>query len=97
MTDKQSGARCVFSGDLSGRLAREDFPAIAMEEEVDALVCETAHFKMEHVAPYLERCRAKAVYFTHVYPLSNFDDIHAACGSYSFPIHIVCDGDELVL
>lgn len=97
VTDKQSGARCVFSGDLSGRLAHEDFPAIAMEEEVDALVCEMAHFKMEHVAPYLEQCRAKTVYFTHVYPLSNFDDIRAAADNYPFPIRIVCDGDELML
>ena len=97
VTDKQSGGRCVFSGDLSGRLAREDFPAIALEEEVDALICEMAHFKLEHVAPHLGKCRAKTLYFTHVFPVSNFDDIRAVEGAYPYPIRIVCDGDEIEL
>jgi ribonuclease BN (tRNA processing enzyme) len=97
ITEKASGRRIVFSGDLSGRIAHGDFPAIALCEPVDALVCEMAHFNMGHVAPYLERCTAKAVYFSHVFPLSNFDDIQAANGKYPFPIYAPNDGDEVEL
>ena len=97
VTDKESGKRVVFSGDLSGRLLENDFPAVALNESVEALICEMAHFKIEHAAPYLERCQAKAVYFNHVGPFSGFDDLYAADGQYPFPIHAVADGDELVL
>jgi hypothetical protein len=82
---------------MSGRIFPGDFPAIALRESVDALVCEMAHFNMEHVAPYLERCTAKAVYFSHVFPLSNCDDIQAANGKYPFPIYAPNDGDEVEL
>ncbi|MBE6577265.1 MAG: MBL fold metallo-hydrolase [Ruminococcaceae bacterium] len=95
VTDKESGKRIVFSGDLSHQLSLEDFPAIAMSEDVDALVCEMAHFKPEHVTPYLEKCTAKAVYFNHVFPLSKLDDIRAMNGTYPFSVYVVCDRDVI--
>ncbi len=95
VTDKQSGKRIVFSGDLSRQLELEDFPAIAMSEDVDALVCEMAHFKPEHVTPYLEKCTAKAVYFNHTFPLSKLDAIRAMNGKYSFLVYVVCDRDVI--
>jgi ribonuclease Z len=97
VTDKQTGKRIVFSGDLSGQLSLEDFPAIAMSENVDALVCEMAHFKPEHVAPYLEKCTAKAVYFNHVFPLSKYDAIRDMNGAYPFPVYAPADRDVIEL
>ena len=98
ITDKQSGKRIVFSGDLSQWLEFEDFPVIAMSEEVDALVCEFAHFKPEHVDPYLKRCTAKAVYFNHVSPVSKIDIINNEMnGSYPFPVYALADRDVIEL
>lgn len=97
VTDKSSGKRIVFSGDLSHNLALADFPAIAMSENIDALVCEMAHFKLSDVAPYLEKCTARALYFNHVYPLSKLSDIEKANGSYPFPMYVLRDRDEILL
>lgn len=94
VTEKQSGKRVVFTGDLSNDLARKDFPVIALEEELDALVCELAHFFIEHVEPYLRRCKAKAVYFHHVGPLK-FEGLRAAKDSFPFPVYIPEDRDEI--
>jgi ribonuclease BN (tRNA processing enzyme) len=97
VTDKQNGERIVFSGDLSQWLEFEDFPAIAMSEDVDALVCEYAHFRPEHINPYLEKCTAKALYFNHVSPLSKMEIIAGMNGSYPFPVRALCDNDVIEL
>ncbi|MBO5203426.1 MAG: MBL fold metallo-hydrolase [Clostridia bacterium] len=96
VTEKQSGKRALFTGDLSSNLARGDFPAIALEEELDVLICELAHFFIEHVDPYLKKCKAKAVYFHHVGPMK-FEGLRAAVNNYSFPVHIPEDRDEITL
>ena len=92
------GKRVLFSGDLSQHLALEDFPEIAMSEDIDVLVCEMAHFTMEMVKPYLKRCTAKAVYFNHVAPLTKFNHIEAenASGEYPFKMYIAKDRDEII-
>lgn len=97
VTDVVNGKRVLFTGDLSKKLAGEDFPKIAMEEELDAVVCELAHFELQHVKPYLEKCRAKAVYFHHVAPLSKLEEIREISGAYPFPVVAVKDRDEMVL
>lgn len=93
------GKRVLFSGDLSQHLALEDFPEIAMREELDAFICEMAHFTVDMLKPYLKRCTAKAVYFNHVYPLAKLDDIEAedASGAYPFKMYIAKDRDEITL
>ena len=93
------GKRVLFSGDLSQHLALEDFPKLAMSEELDAFVCEMAHFTMDMLKPYLRKCTAKAVYFNHVYPLDKFNLIEAedASGEYPFKMHIAKDRDEILL
>ena len=94
---ESGGKKALFSGDLSGGLKEGDFPAYALENEVDLLVCEMAHFDVPDVAPYLERCRAKRVLFNHVFPLDKLERINALDGRWGFPIRTVEDGDEVEL
>ena len=89
--------RVLFSGDFSNRLSRQDVPAILSEEPLDAFVCELAHFSLAELTPYLEACKAKSVYFTHVFPYSRFDEIKAVQNDFDYPITIVDDGSEIVL
>ena len=89
--------RVLFSGDLSQRLAGEDFPAAALREEIDLLVCEMAHFGVEHAEKYLAECKAKQVLFNHVYPLDKLEKINALSGRWGYPIRTVEDGDVVEL
>ena len=88
--------RILFSGDLSGKLRGADIPAL-IEEDIDAFVSEMAHFGMAEIKPYLEKCRAKRVIFTHVFPLKKYEDIEAAKGKYPFEIIDAFDGQVLEL
>jgi hypothetical protein len=56
-----------------------------------------AHFGVSKVQPYLETCKTKQFWFTHVYPYKRFDDIRAVENDYPFRIHIARDDDEIVL
>ena len=69
------GKKIVFSGDLSQFFRKNDFPKIVLEEDVDLFVCEMAHFGEEHIAPYLEKCRARRVMFNHYQPQKELDDL----------------------
>lgn len=91
------GKRVVFSGDLSIHLRDGDFPQIALLEEVDLVVCEMAHFSAEEVTPFLDRCKAKEVWFNHVYPLDKFDKIIEMDKKYPFGVKIAEDGSEIIL
>lgn len=91
------GRKVLFSGDLSYRMQAQDFPAYVLENDVDLLVCEMAHFGVEHIEEYLKRCRAGQVLFNHVFPLDKLAQIEALDGRYGYPIHTVNDGDEIEL
>ncbi len=91
------GKKALFSGDLSQFLSRGDFPSYALENDVDLMVCEMAHFGVEHVTPYLERCRAKTLLFNHVFPLRKLAEINALNGRFGYPIRTVDDGEERTL
>ena len=84
--------RVLFGGDFSTDLKRADIPDI-IEEELDAFVCEMAHFDLDQARPYLARCKAKKVFFTHVFPLSKYGDIEAARGDFTFEIFSPDDND----
>ena len=92
------GKRALFSGDLSQFLAKGDYPEIVSEEELDLFVCEMAHFGEEHLAPYLERCRAKRVMFNH-YQLRKESHIEslATPGRFPFPVSAAQDGEVIEL
>ena len=89
------GKKVIFSGDLSYHLEKGDFPAYALEHDVDLMVCEMAHFGVEQVRPFLEKCRAKTLLFNHVYPLHKLDEINALNGAFGYAIRTVDDGDEV--
>jgi ribonuclease Z len=84
--------RVLFGGDFSQWLAKDDVPS-AICDDLDLFVCEIAHFTAEQIAPYLAKCRAKTVAFTHVYPLDKYNDIEGMKGRYGFVILTPCDGD----
>lgn len=89
--------KILFSGDLSGNIAEDDFPQIALKEPIDAMVLEFAHFNYEDVQSYLKKCMAKQLWFNHIYPLSKIDVINAVRAEYPYPIYIAEDGDVIEL
>ena len=89
--------RVLFSGDLSGRLKENDVPAILSQEALDLYVTEMAHYNLEALKPYLDTCRAKRVWFTHVFPLKKYEDIESIKSEYPFEICCPKDGDTLTL
>ena len=91
------GKRVLITGDMSNHLEREDFPSIVAKEHLDLVVCEMAHFGIEHLTPYLETCIADRMVITHVFPTHKFAQIEAISDKYPFPIDIAHDGDEIVL
>jgi mRNA degradation ribonuclease J1/J2 len=86
--------RVLFGGDFSHWLAKDDVPAV-IQEEIDLFVCEMAHFTAEQISPYLAKCRAKTVAFTHVYPIDKYNDIEGMKGKYPFKIITPRDGDKI--
>ena len=69
----------------------------ALEKDVDLVICEMAHFDVSEVSPYLDRCKAKEVWFNHVGYFSTFEEIEALDGKFGPHIKIAHDGDEIIL
>ena len=90
------GKRVLFTGDMSQRLAKDDFPKVAFEKEYDLIVCELAHFGIPELTPYLDRVKTKRFAFTHASE-RKFGDIAelAASGKYPFEILHPNDGDVI--
>ena len=86
--------RSLFGGDFSKGLSSCDVPSV-IEEGIDLFVCEMAHFEPEDIAPYLEKCGAKTVAFTHVFPLERYAEIEKMKGNYPCKIISPSDGDCL--
>lgn len=91
------GKKVLFSGDLSGSLQAKDFPRIALEESLDVIILEFAHFNYEDVEPYLHNCMTKQLWLNHIYPLSKIDIVDEVRVEYPYPIIIVEDGNEFVI
>lgn len=90
------GKRILFTGDMSQKLAKDDFPKVAFEKEYDLIVCELAHFGIPELTPYLDRVKTKRFCFTHASE-RKFGDIAdlAKSGKYPFEILHPNDGDVL--
>lgn len=93
----EGNRRVLFSGDFSNGLKKRDVPAILAEEPLDAFICEMAHFGVADLKPYLESSKAKCVYFTHVHPLTKYEEIEAMKSDYPFPIFSPSDGDSFTV
>ncbi len=96
LTEKATGKKVLFTGDFSQELARNDVPEIISDESLDMMICEMAHFGTSKLAPYMEKCRAKKVFFNHVYPLKRYDDIkNDFVGKYPIEFGFPSDGDSV--
>jgi ribonuclease BN (tRNA processing enzyme) len=91
----EGDTRVLFGGDFSYKLKKQDVPAV-IEEEIDGFVCELAHFDLEMLRPYLEKCHAKKLFFVHAKP-KYYADVEAVKGNYPFEILTPNDGDSFVL
>lgn len=87
----EGDTRVLFGGDFSYDLRKADVPKIT-EEEIDAFVCELAHFDIPLLTPYLEKCRAKNVLFVHAKE-KHYGGIEEIRGKYPFEILTPADGD----
>lgn len=65
VTEKQSGKRVLFSGDVSRNLALDDYPVRPLYEGVDIFVTEMAHIRVPHIAPYIEKAKIGRLYVNH--------------------------------
>ena len=79
------GKKIYFSGDLSQKLAADDFPFDILKD-VDLFVCELAHFTVDDIGERLSAIGAKRVAFNHVYPLEKYDLLNEMKGKYPFEI-----------
>ena len=87
----EGNKRVLFGGDFSYKLKKQDVPAL-IKEELDGFVCELAHFNLPILAPYLQECRAKRVFFVHA-KQKHYADVEETKGSYPFEILTPADGD----
>ena len=90
------GKKIVFSGDLSHGLQRNDFPQYVLENEVDFMQCEAAHFRLDQLSPYLEKCRTKQLCFTH-FSENKTSFIKAIGTKFGYPVYAAEDGDTITL
>ena len=91
------GKRLYFSGDLSQRLAENDFPSDVLSEDVDLFVCELAHFSLDDIGDRLDKIKAKRVAFNHVYPLAKYDEIAKLKSRYPFEVLTPSDMDTIFI
>ncbi len=87
--------RILFGGDFSYNLRSKDIPKI-IEENIDAFICEMAHFGEKELTPYLENCQAKKIFFNHVFPISKYDEdiVNIKNHGYAFDVIAPNDGDS---
>ena len=90
------GKKLLFSGDLSYGMHMNDFPTVVCEEDFDLFVCEFAHgLTFDNLGKYFDKCRAKRVYFNHIWTMDKLADIEAAKERYPFEVVASYDGLEI--
>lgn len=92
------GQRVIFTGDLQGG-DPQDFPQIAIDEKSDAIICELAHFRIDAVVPYLQKCRTGLVMFNHYNETWSLEDLGRIVKDNPFecPVKILRDGDRILI
>lgn len=89
------GKKLLFTGDL--RHPDVDFPSVAFEEELDLLVCETAHFPPATCIDSFNRSKAKRVLHNHVYPPNESCIEELAKENHPYEYGAAFDGMEIEL
>ena len=95
ITAKSKDKTAVFSGDLSNRLEKKDFPVIP--KNTDLLVTELAHFNLDAVLDLIKNADVKKVCFNHVYPTSKYTEIDKIKNDFTFKVYAPNDGDQIIL
>lgn len=85
------GKKLLHTGDLRGDFS--DYPSIAAEEELDAIVSELTHFSVTNALPRLIASKTKKMIFSHVYP-ARIERIGQVAEQFPFPFEIANDGSE---
>ena len=89
------GKRVVFTGDLRG--PGVDFPQVALEQHLDLLVAEAAHFPITDYAPLLKTADIDSVIFHH-YFLRRMDGFwQMKLDLEPLPVRLAHDGLEYTL
>lgn len=91
------GKKAVVTGDMSIALRGDDFPKEALEDDIDLIISEFAHFSYREIRPYLEKAKPKQFWFAHVAPLIKHQEIEEFKKDYSYPIFSAKDGDTIEL
>jgi metal-dependent hydrolase (beta-lactamase superfamily II) len=91
--------KIMFSGDLSGNLVAKDFPKYPLENKVDIMVLELAHFDTQETLPYLERLKTDRLLFNHINRVEKFERVKELAQSkkYGYEIYAPFDGDEFMV
>lgn len=94
------GKKIVFTGDISQWLEAGDYPAAALEQETDMVVCEFAHFTQEQIERYMYKTKTKQFWFNHVglsKKFNRFEAMKRLDEVMPYPVLVACDGDEIIL
>lgn len=83
------GKRFLYTGDLSGDF--HDYPAVLLEQDFDAVLCELVHFKVERNLGTIAKTKTKRMIFTHLSP-RNIPLVRSVEKELPFPIAIAEDG-----
>ncbi len=89
------GKKVLFTGDLKHPTV--DFPKAAFEEELDLLVCESAHFTPAATEAVLENVKVKCVIHNHISPVWNADLHQMAKNKHPYEYRQAFDGLEITL
>ena len=87
-----AGRKLYVTGDLSGSL--REFPPAALNEAVDTLVVECAHFPAERLMEKLQDVIAKKVMIVHVFPVDKYDTLKEGLKDAAFEAIYPNDGEE---
>lgn len=89
------GKKVLFTGDL--KHPSVDFPAAALEEELDLIVCELAHFPADDCIPVFDRTKAKKILHTHIAPRQYESLARQLNLPHPYEYGSVYDGMEIVI
>ena len=85
ITERESGKKALFSGDLSYGLKENDLPKDALSD-CDLFVCELYHFTAEQLLPYIETFSG-TICINHLFEHDKFKkEILDALSGYSFRV-----------